>query len=171
MHPVFTEWGPGRPTPHLSRTSTLFDAFGRLRVGQLETLFDSKLSYGKLPILWDEVVSANASSTHVEVDSCVNMAVTANGAYAIRQTRQRWNYQPGKSQLLVYTFKIPTAAGVTSRVGLVHGNNATPHAIHDGVFFEVSDGLASVNIAKGTESGGIVGTSSCSGGLGIRQLV
>lgn len=81
MHPVFTEWGSGRPTLHLSRTSALFDAFGRLRVGQLETLFDSKLSYGKLPILWDEVVSANASSTHVEVDSCVNMAVTANGAF------------------------------------------------------------------------------------------
>lgn len=44
MHPVFSEWGQGRPTLHLSRTSTLFDAFGRLRVGQLETLFDSKSS-------------------------------------------------------------------------------------------------------------------------------
>lgn len=158
MLPVFAPWGPQRPTPHLSRTSPLFDAFGRLRVGQLETLFDSKLSYGKLPILWDEVVSANASSTHVEVDSCVNLAVTANNAYAIRQTRQRWNYQPGKSQLLTCTFKMPTAAGVTSRVGLVHGNNAAPHAIHDGVFFEVADGVASVNIVKGTESGGVVTT-------------
>lgn len=156
MYPLFTPWGPQRPTPHLSRTSPLFDAFGRLRVGQLETLFDSKLSYGKLPILWDEAVSANASSTHVEADSCVNMAVTANNAYAIRQTRQRWNYQPGKSQLLVCTFKMPTASGITSRVGLMHGNNAAPHAIHDGVFFEVSDGIASVNIVKGTESGGIV---------------
>ena len=146
------------PSTHLSRSTPLFDAFGRLRVGQLETLFDSKLSYGKLPILWNEAVSANASSIHVEVDSCVNMAVTANGAFAIRQTRQRWNYQPGKSQILLATFKMPTAAGVTARVGLVHGDSASPHTAHDGIFFEVANGVASVNIIKGTESGGIVNT-------------
>lgn len=155
---IMETWGRLSPSMRLSRTSPLFDAFGRLRVGQLETLFDSKLSYGKLPILWDEVISANASSTHVEVDSCVQMAVTANGAHVIRQTRQRWNYQPGKSQVLLCTFKMPTAAGVTSRVGLMHGNSASPHTVHDGLFFEVSNGVASVNIVKGTESGGIVQT-------------
>lgn len=155
---IMEAWGISRPSLHVSRSSPLFDAFGRLRVGQLETLFDSKLSYGKLAILWDEVISANATSTHVEVDSCVNMAVTANAAYVIRQTRQRWNYQPGKSQVLTCTFKMSTGAGVTSRVGLAHGNSTAPYAIHDGIFFEVANGVASVNIVKGTESGGIVST-------------
>lgn len=91
---IMEAWGMDRPSLHVARSSPLFDAFGRLRVGELETLFDTKLSYGKLPILWDEVVSANASSTHVEVDSCVNMTVTANNAYVIRQTRHRWNWHP-----------------------------------------------------------------------------
>lgn len=155
---IMESWGIRSPSMHVSRTSPMFDAFGRLRVGELETLFDSKLSFGKLPLLWDEVVSANASSTHVEVDSCVNLATTANGAYAIRQTRQRWNYQPGKSQVLTATFKMPTGQGLTSRVGLMHGNSAAPYTIHDGIFFEVANGVASVNIVKGTEAGGVVST-------------
>lgn len=155
---IMEAWGMDRPSLHVARSSPLFDAFGRLRVGELETLFDTKLSYGKLPLLWDEVVSANASSTHVEVDSCVNMTVTANNAYAIRQTRQRWNYQPGKSQSMVCTFRMPTAAGVTSRVGLMHGNAAAPYLLHDGIYFEIANGIASANIVKGTEAGGVVST-------------
>ena len=160
---VAEAWQPGtNPALKLRRSSALFDAFGRFRVSGVETLFDSKLSFGKLPLFWDEVVSANASSTHVEVDSCVNLSVSANGAFAIRQTRQRWNYLPGKSQCLICTFKVPTGANLTSRVGLFHGNNASPHTPHDGIFFEMSNGIASVNIVKGTDSGGVVGTESVS---------
>lgn len=153
-----TAWNNNsRPSPKLNRASALFDAFGRLRVSGVETIFDSKLSIGKLSLYWDEVVSANASSLHTEVDSCVNMTVTANGAYAIRQTRQRWNYLPGKSQNILATFKMPTQQGVTARVGPFHGNYTAPHLPHDGIYFEVADGVASVNIVKGTESGGVVG--------------
>lgn len=160
MNPLLsTPWDNNfRPSHKLNRASALFDAFGRLRVSDVSPLFDSKLSLGKLPLYWDEVTSANASSTHVEVDSCVNMTVTTNGAYAIRQTRQRWNYQPGRSQLIKMTFKMSTAQGVTSRVGPFHGNYAAPHLPHDGIYFEVANGIASCNIVKGTESGGIVGT-------------
>ena len=151
-------WSQQSPSHKLSRSSTLFDAFGRLRIADMDTLFDSKLSYSKLPELWDEVVSANASSTHVEVDSCVQLTVTANNAYALRQTRQRWNYQPGKSSLLLCTFRFPVVQGVTARVGLMHGNYTAPHVIHDGVYLEIADGIVSACISKGTESGGIVGT-------------
>lgn len=156
---ISTAWdNNSRPSRKINRASALFDAFGRLRVSGIETIFDSKLSIGKLSLYWDEVVSANASSLHVEVDSCVNMTVTANGAYAIRQTRQRWNYLPGKSQNILMTFKMPTQQGVTARVGPFHGNYTAPHLPHDGIYFEVSDGIASCNIVKGTESGGVVGT-------------
>jgi len=155
---VRAAWSPSSPSNKLDRSSPLFDAFGRIRVANLDTLFDSKLSYSKLPELWDEVVSANASSTHVEVDSCVQMTVTANNAYAVRQTRQRWNYQPGKSALLLCTFRFPVVQGVTARVGLMHGNYAAPHAIHDGVYLEIVDGVVSACITKGTEAGGVVGT-------------
>lgn len=158
---ISTAWdNNSRPSRKLNRASALFDAFGRLRVADVSPLFDSKLSLGKLPLYWDEVVSANASSLHVEVDSCVNMTVTANGAYAIRQTRQRWNYQPGRSQNILATFKASTAQGVTCRVGAFHGNYTAPYLPHDGIYFEVSNGIASCNIVKGTESGGVVGTQT-----------
>lgn len=152
-------WGTYRPAHHLDRASASFDAFGRLRVSTPDTIFDSKLSFGKLPVYWDEVVSANATSTHVEVNACVDMTVSANNAYVIRQTRQRWNYQPGKSALLTCTFKMPTAQGVTSRVGLMHGNYTAPHNIHDGLYFEIENGIPHCAIAKGTESGGLVSTN------------
>lgn len=158
MNLVSRPWSPRFPSHKLDRSSPLFDAFGRLRTSTIETIFDSKLSFGKLTEYWDEVVSANASSTHIDVNSCVNMSVTANGAYVIRQTRQRWNYQPGKSQALACTFKMPVSAGVVSRVGMMHGNYAAPHTVHDGLFFEVADGVASCNIVHGSEIAGIVGT-------------
>jgi hypothetical protein len=154
---ITTQWdNNSRPSPKLNRASALFDAFGRLRVSDVPPLFDSKLSLGKLPLYWDEAVSANASSLHVEVDSCVNLTVTANGAYAVRQTRQRWNYQPGRSQNILATFKASTAQGVTCRVGPFHGNFTAPYTPHDGIYFKVSNGIASCNIVKGTETGGVV---------------
>ncbi len=67
------------------------DAFGRLRVSNPVTLFDSKLLYDKAPLFWDESetdVSGNAASTHVAADSLVTMHVEA-GDTIIRQTRQR----------------------------------------------------------------------------------
>lgn len=158
MNMISAPWSASRPSQRLDRTSPLFDPFGRVRVCDMETLFDSKLSFGKLSAYWDEVVTANATSTHVEVDSCVNMAVSANNAYVIRQTRQRWNYQPGKGQCILTTFRASTAQGTTCRVGLMHGNYAAPHLIHDGVYLEIENGAAFVCVAKGTESGGIVST-------------
>lgn len=150
-------WGPSRPSNHLDRQSTLFDPFGKFRVSQPDTLFDSKLSFGKLPAFWDEVISGG-TSTHVEVDSCVEMSVDSPGDFVIRQTRQRWNYQPGKGQCLLTTFRLSTAVGTTCRVGLMHGDYASPHTIHDGAYLELVDGQAFLCITKGTESGGIVST-------------
>ena len=159
MTSVSRPWSAARPSEHLDRAVTAFDAFGRLRISTPDTIFDSKLSFGKLGIFWDEAVSANASSTHNSENSCVDMTVSANGAYAIRQTRQRWNYQPGKSMLLLATFRMPVVAGVTARVGMMHGNYAIPHSIHDGIYFEIANTVASVCISKGTESGGLLSTN------------
>lgn len=157
---LWRPWGTTRPENRLDRSAAMFDAFGRLRVSNPDTVFDSKLSYGKLSVFWDEVVSgAGASATHVEVDSCVRMQVSSAGEYVIRQTRQRWNYQPGKSQMILMTFRVPDVAGVVSRVGPMHGNYAAPHAVHDGLYFELENRVAYCCITKGTESGGIVSTT------------
>ena len=154
------QWNPQRPARHLNRGIPNHDAFGRLRVSTPTTIFDSKLSFGKNPYFWDEVLIGGATATHVDVDSCVNMNVSNNGDVAIRQTFQRWNYQPGKSQLFLGTGVLPVVQGVTARLGPFHGSYTAPHTPHDGLYFESKDGIVSVNIIKGNETGGVVSLRS-----------
>lgn len=208
---IMETWSLMRPSLRPSRTSPLFDAFGRLRVGQLETLFDSKLSYGKLPILWDEVVSANASSITTAIDTngtlinCAALAVhmllavridpdnpdvqlLIEKLYALNtasNTSYRWvllwnptiagtpNWvQVAGSPVEVWrggsgnTMTGGTAldSGYTSRDNR-QTNETTAPSVHPGMSIA---GVPDI-LALGIES--IGGTSSCSGGLAVRQLV
>ena len=124
------------------------DAFDRLRVSNAITIFDSKQLHDKQPLFWDEVIGSGATSIHSTVNAATRMTVNANAAdYVIRQTKQRFNYQPGKSQLILFTFYGQQESGLTKRVGLFDGtgvNNLTPN---NGIFFE-TDGDISWNIAK-----------------------
>jgi hypothetical protein len=124
------------------------DAFARLRTSAPFTIFDSKQLHDKQPLFWDEELGGSATSVHNTVNAEVKMSVTASASdYAIRQTKQRFNYQPGKSQLIFMTFHSPEASGATKRIGCFDGtgvNNLTPN---NGVFFE-TDGIHSWNIAK-----------------------
>lgn len=101
------------------------DAFGRLRVSEPATLFDSQLQYDKQPLLWDEKTAGSGSSTHVPNESSVEMDVTtANGDSVIRQTYEYFRYQPGKSQLILCTFVFgPQQDGTTKLVGYGDTNN------------------------------------------------
>lgn len=123
-----------------------FDAFGRLRVSQSHTLFDSKQLYDKAPLFWDEVidnVSGNAASTHSVVDADVTMHVES-GDSIIRQTFARFNYQPGKSQLVLFTGVLGVhPSGVTARMGYFDENNGLFLESVDGViaFVERKDGV------------------------------
>ena len=138
----------------------MFDPFGRSRVSTPETVFDSKLSFGKLSVFWSESLGGTATSTHVDIEACVDMAVSQNGDYAIRQTRQRWNYQPGKGQLFLGTGRLSTAQGVICRLGVFHGNYVSPFDPHDGLYFQCEDGVVSVNIRKGNNTLGTYSLNS-----------
>jgi hypothetical protein len=124
------------------------DAFSRLRVSNPYTIFDSKQLHDKQPLFWDEVLGGNATSTHLPADARTRIAVTANAAdYAIRQTKMRFNYQPGKSSAVFFTFFNEHVDGLIKRCGLFDGtgtNNLTPN---NGIFFETNAGI-SWNIAK-----------------------
>ena len=124
------------------------DAFSRLRISEPFTLFDSKQLHDKQPLFWDEELGGSATSVHAPVDATTTLTVTASASdYAIRQTKQRFNYQPGKSQLAFITFRSPQVSGLTKRIGMFDGtgtNNLTPN---NGIFFEC-DGDLSWNIAK-----------------------
>jgi len=74
------------------------DAFGRFRVSNIATLFDTKQLHDKLPLFYDEVINGGgASSTHSVTDAATTMTVSDNGEYVIRQSKQIMNYQPGES--------------------------------------------------------------------------
>ena len=128
--------GLGATAPGGSATSPVFsapsyasaDAFGRLRVSNPVTLFDSKHLHDKLPLVYDEAItnsSGNATSTHSTTDASVRMHVEGNDDIT-RQTFARFNYQPGKSQLAFFTFVLDAGANntnVTRKVGLYDGDD------------------------------------------------
>lgn len=123
------------------------DAFGRLRVSDAYTLFDSQLQNDKAPALWAEsVVGTGASSTHLPNEAAVRMRVgTAVGEKVIRQSRIFTRYQPGKSHLVLMTGIMGTPkAGVRQRIGYFDDTN--------GLFFECKNGTLS--IVKRTSTSG-----------------
>lgn len=125
-----------------------FDAFGRSRVSTPYTLFDSKLLFDKQPLLWDELLLNSASSTHSAIHARARLATDATTKGALRQTFQRFNYQPGKSQLIYMTFVAPPAANCRHRIGLVEIGNDSDLTPVNGLFLEILENSFSFNIAK-----------------------
>lgn len=120
--------------------SSSTDAFGRLRVSDPVTSFDSQNQYDMSPLQWENIFSGSGTATHLPNESAVQMSTggTASGAASYRQTRQYFRYQPGKSQLILMTAVVGTAkANVRQRWGYFDSQN--------GLFFEqTSSGMSVV---------------------------
>jgi hypothetical protein len=117
-----------------------FDAFGRLRSSNPFTLFDSKQLFDNQPLYWDdqEVSGSGTTSTHSPLTASSTMGVAANTAgKRVRQTFQRFNYQPGKSQLFLLT-GVPAltggGAGIVSCAGAFDDDNGVFAQSNEGVF-------------------------------------
>ena len=110
----------------------MFDAFGRLRTADPQTLFDSKLTQDAAPQFWDDqqLSGSGTTSTYSRPRASVTLAVTAATAGSRARQSKRWfDYQSGKSQLVYASFVMGAAAtGITRRVGYFSTNN--------GIFFE-----------------------------------
>lgn len=100
------------------------DAFARARFSEPYTIFDSKQLHSKNPLYWAEKITGTATSVHDPNKAATEMSVVASGDEVIRQTRQYFNYQPGKSQLFLGTFVFDTQdANVEQEVGYFDGYN------------------------------------------------
>lgn len=130
--------------------SPAIDAFDRLRTSEPLTLFDSKQLYDKQPLFWDEVTNGTATSVHSTTNASTTMSVSANNDFVIRQTKRRFNYQPGKSQSILCTLTLgATTANVTKRVGLFNSNTTTPFASnYDGYYLEDNGSNVGLVISK-----------------------
>ena len=119
------------PIP-ISIGGTNVDAFGRLRVSEPYTLFDSQNRYAA-DIQFDTSTATGGSTTYLTDESTLRMDVTtSSGSEVVRQTYRSFPYQPGKGLLMLATFVMNTAkTGLRQRVGYFNTQN--------GVFFQQSD--------------------------------
>lgn len=96
---------------------TQYDAFGRLRVSQQDTRFDSQLQYDLQPLIWNQKIVGAGSCVHLPDESAAGLAVgTASGDSVIRQTKEYFRYQPGKSQQIFCTGVFGSAQANTNKL-------------------------------------------------------
>ena len=127
------------------------DAFGRMRISPPFTLFDGSLRYFDNEFKWNQKDIGAGTSTFVLNESSVNMQVYGNGDASIRQSKQVFSYQPGKSLLVMTTFVMNTpTAGLRQRVGYFGSQN--------GVYFEV-DGITINLVIRKSTSGSVDDTT------------
>lgn len=132
--------------------SPSIDAFFRARFSEPFTIFDSKQiwddpdianSAENYPLFWDnQERSGSGTTTTFNVNrASTTLAVSASTAgNRTRQTKQQFNYQPGKSQLSIFTTN-PNGgiSGVLKRIGYYDDDN--------GLFFQIgTDRTLSVGI-------------------------
>lgn len=121
------------------------DSFGRLRVSEPFTLFDSQARYYDHQQFSNAIVGTG-NVVYVSNQSSFQLNVgNANGDSVIRETKRVFPYQPGKSQLTLNTFCFATPkANLRQRVGLFGAN--------DGVFFE-NDGAYNYLVIRSASTG------------------
>lgn len=130
--------------------SPSIDAFARWRTSETYTIFDSKLIYDSGSLFWDISGSGGGTSAYSASHSSVYLQVpAAAGARVVRQTKQWFNYQPGKSQLVVLTTASPPEDGITKRLGYFNDN--------DGLYWEASGSEIYV-VKRSSTTGTVVDT-------------
>ena len=137
--------GPANPS------GMAVDAFGRARVSEPITLFESFHRFqdnGKIS------VANNAGGTYVfnSNTSTIDCTVsTANGAYVYRESPRTFAYQPGKSLQILQSFVMnPVKTGLRQRYGYFGTNN--------GFFLERQSSGNTAFVSRSSANGSIVDT-------------
>lgn len=136
----------------MANTSTLpisiggvnVDAFGRLRVSNPYTLFDSQNRFAA-DNQYNVSTTGTGTTSYLSDEAAVKMEVTGLGVGSVtRQTYRSFPYQPGKGLLVLATFVMDssTSANLTQRVGYYNDNN--------GMFFQRVDSTLSFVLRSAT---------------------
>jgi len=140
--------------------SPSIDAFGRWRVSQVSSQLDLKQLHDSLPLFYDIETIGTGATAHTQAEARTQLTTAAASDVAIMQTKQRANYQTGKSQQIFMTFDtFDIQTNVTKRVGyFTHLTSTTPFdTTKDGLWLESSGAEVSINISQSgtlTESTG-----------------
>lgn len=137
------------------------DAFQRLRTSEIQTIFDSKQIYqdslsGSQTLFWDTKVTGGSNSVSYNATEAESILSVSETGSVIRQTFQRFNYQPGKSQLCLLTGVIRSTGvfseDVTSKLGYFDSNN--------GVFFQYNGSLGSAVVVRKNAVDTVIGQNN-----------
>lgn len=130
------------------------DSFGRFRMSQPLTLFASKQLFDSSPLFFDQETNGTGAGAFQSGESRTDMTTAADGDWVVRQSKQRLDYQPGKSQRIFCTFTASQETNVVKRIGYFSSSTTTPFtANRDGIYLEVTEDNAYLCVFKnGTES-------------------
>ena len=139
--------------PGTGTKSAALDAFGRLRVSNPMTLFDSSHRY-KDNNLWNTSTASSGAAVFNADAGLVDLNVTTtSGSKVYRETTKVFSYQPGKSLLVMTTFVFNTAkANLRQRAGYYGAAN--------GMYLELdgTGGNALSFVERSSVSGALVET-------------
>lgn len=119
-----------------SADSPSIDSFGRWRISDPFTLFDSKQIYDdpdlannveNSPLFYDnqETTGTGTSTAYNSNTASTTLSVSnVTAGTRVRQTRASFNYEPGKSFMIFKSFVFGTqSSGITKRIGFFHSQN------------------------------------------------
>lgn len=116
------------------------DTVGRLRTSFRKNIFTSTTTYDKRLNKFDELTLNGGTSNFIINNNCVNLnTTTTSGSRAVRQTKEYFYLEPGKSFYSNFGFQFGTRENnVIKRVGLFDDAN--------GIFFQQSISSLSLKI-------------------------
>lgn len=123
------------------------DAFGRTRVSEPFTLFDSSHRFRDNGY-WCTKLTGGGTYSFDDNQGLIRMSVdTASGSEVIRETDKTFAYQPGKSLLVLNTFVFgATQSGLRQRCGYF--------GLENGIYLEQKDNT--INLVKRSKVSGVV---------------
>jgi len=135
---------------YIQAGGTAADAFGRLRVVNPVTLFDSSHRY-KDNGLWATSTGVGGTAVFSTSGGLVDLNVTtSSGSEIIRETYKCFSYQPGKSLLSMSTFVMNAAkTGLRQRVGY--------YGVSNGLYLELNGTTLSF-VERSSSTGSLVET-------------
>lgn len=130
------------------------DLFGRLKVSNPYTLFDSTHRYSQDGDFSDVIVGSGSTSGIITSQSTALLSIgTTAGCSYIRQTKRVFSYQPGKSLQVLQTYVLNSPKpNLTQRVGYGSSEN--------GIFLEQETGAAGVTTVSWLKRTAISGVTT-----------
>ena len=94
------------------------DSYSRLRTSEVGTIFDSPMKYNDESLFWNTVINGAGTSVYNSLETILDLGVSGNGDSVIRQTKEYFQLQNGKShQGFVGCVFGPNQADSTKKVG------------------------------------------------------